>query len=324
MRVAQRLFLAVIPAVLGVLSVAALAYWGQYQRQAPRWIVVVAAIASVLSLWLAWRNTRFVAHRIERLASGPRDSEPEAAGARRPAARLTAERDELDSIERVVGDLSSAVSVATDEGRRRERAAEERVQEYATLLAEASAAVAKHLEEVRLPLHILLESRFGELNENQEEMVGAARAAAESADVELGRLRDIADIDRGALSLTRDLVRPADVIQSLLPTLVAQGEREGVTVLADVEPALPRVTAHRARLQEAMGLLLAERVRHAKADGTVRIGAEAVPGGVRITIDHGATSRATAEEALARRLLATHHGRVEERDGRTTIVLPTT
>ena len=47
MRVGQRLFVAVVPAVLGVCLVAALAYWGQYGRTAPAGLLVVALAASV-------------------------------------------------------------------------------------------------------------------------------------------------------------------------------------------------------------------------------------------------------------------------------------
>ena len=65
MKVGQRLFFAVIPAVLGVFTVAALAYFGQYEHTAPEALVLIAIIASVASLVVAWRNTRYVAQRIE-------------------------------------------------------------------------------------------------------------------------------------------------------------------------------------------------------------------------------------------------------------------
>ncbi len=81
-RVGQRLMLAVLPAVIGVFSVAALAYWGQYAHQAPEMVIVVAAVAAVISLVLAWRNTRYVAHRVAQLATRARE-EPD-----RPARRI--------------------------------------------------------------------------------------------------------------------------------------------------------------------------------------------------------------------------------------------
>ena len=68
-RTSQRLFLAVIPAVVGVLAVAGLAYWGQYAQRAPHIVVIIAAVAAVGSLVMAWYNTRYVAQRIAQLAA---------------------------------------------------------------------------------------------------------------------------------------------------------------------------------------------------------------------------------------------------------------
>jgi len=72
MRVGQRLFLAVVPAIVGLLTVAALVYFGEYARQAPEWLVLVAVTAALGSAVLAWRNTRYVTQRIEQLGRGAR------------------------------------------------------------------------------------------------------------------------------------------------------------------------------------------------------------------------------------------------------------
>ena len=93
----------------------------------------------------------------------------------------------------------------------------DRVEEYRKLLTDAIADALKQLDEARLPLHILLDNKFGDLNENQEEMLGAARAAVEQADLRLRRLREIVDIDAGRLALRQDAVRTGDLITSLLP-----------------------------------------------------------------------------------------------------------
>jgi signal transduction histidine kinase len=328
MRVGQRLFLAVTPAIFGLFAVAALAYWGRVDRSAPQWLVVVAAVAAILSLAVAWQNTRYVARRIERLA-GPKDLEQ---GTLSP---LTAVRnaalpgagsspDEIDSIELVVDRLSGAVAVAETERREREAAASGRVQEYAALLAEATSAVARQLDEVRLPLHILLENHFGQLNENQEEMLAGARAAAEAAGVELARLREIAELDRGALSFRRDRVRIGGLLQALKPQLVADGERADVTVTIDCLPGLPPVAGDRVRLQEALDLLLRHLVRHALPGSEVTISATRDKTEVTIEVAHGPAPMLDANVALAQRIILAHGGRIEDQDGRMKIVLPVT
>src|SRR5579863_6367785 len=70
MRIAARLFLSLVPAILGVFTVAGLAYWGRYDRQAPHVLVITAVIASVASLIMTWMNTRFVANKVKKLAEG--------------------------------------------------------------------------------------------------------------------------------------------------------------------------------------------------------------------------------------------------------------
>ena len=308
MRVSQRLYLAVLPAVLGVFLVAALAYWGRYARAIPEVVLAVAGVAAVVSLIMAWNNTRYVAQRIERLAEG--------------ASRGPRATDELETIERVVDKLSSEVSVAREAGEQHERAAFARVSEYANLLAETSAAVARRLEDIRLPLHILLENHFGELNENQEEMLAAARGAAEEAGSDLQRLREIAQLDQGALELRRDSIRIGDVITSLLPTLRARGEREGVQLEVNIAPALPRVLGDPTRLREALALLFAHRVEHTPPGDTVRIWVDHDRKRIRINIDHAPLPAMGAEELLARRLTEAHGGQIQTTGGRTEITLP--
>lgn len=308
MRVSQRLYLAVLPAVLGVFLVAALAYWGRYERSIPEVVLVVAAVASIASLILAWRNTRYVAQRIERLAEG--------------TSRAHRATDELETIERVVDTLSSEVSVAREAGAQHEREASARVSEYANLLAEASAGVARRLDEIRLPLHILLENKFGELNENQEEMLAAARSAAEEADKELQKLREIAQLDRGALSLRRDSIRVGDMIASLLPTLRARADREGVQLEVNVAPALPRVLGDPTRLREAVALLLGHRIEHTPPNDTVKIDIDHDRKRIRIDVSHAPLPAIGAEELLARRLTEAHGGQIETSGGRTEITLP--
>lgn len=327
MRVGQRLFLAVVPAILGLFAVAGLAYWGRIDRSAPQWLVVVAAVAALLSLAVAWQNTRYVARRIERLA-GARSVgnaahlSPLTVVRNAALARPDSSQDEIDSIERVVDHLSGAVKVAETERREREAAASERIHEYAALLAEATCVVARQLDEVRLPIHILLENHFGQLNENQEEMLAGARAAAEAAGLELSRLREIAELDRGALSFRRDRVVVNDLLQALKPQLVADGERADVKVTIDTLPGLPPVAGDRVRLQEAFDLLLRRMVRHALPGTEVTISAGTDKNDVTVEVTHGPAPMLDANVALAQRIVLAHGGRIEDQDGRMRVVLP--
>jgi signal transduction histidine kinase len=339
MTVGQRLFLSVVPAILGVFAVAGLAYWGEYGRQAPHILVLVGVVASVASLLMTWMNTRYVARRVQRLAgAGASDADHPARGLglRRLADAVTGRaiatdaRDELDRIESTVQNLSSALEQAKADGSARAEAAERRAGEYALLLSNATSEAMKQLDEARMPLYILLDNHFGDLNENQEEMLGAAQTAVQAADQQLRRLREIADLDRGSVLLRRDAVRAGDLIASLLPNLNTVGEEGGVEVKADIAPALPRVAGDRSRLQEACGLLLTERLRAMPPGASVTITAVPEAHAVRIDVTHAGTGKASAppttgaDAALARRLITAIGGTVEDRPGGTVITLPTT
>ena len=138
MKVGNRLFIAVLPAVFGLVLVAALGYWGRYEHAVPEIVVIIAAVAALLSLVFAWRNTHYVVARVERLAGLqiPRDagaSTDPVVVARQAlrdlgmgdAARRGAHDagDELDAIEATVAGLSSAVAIGREESARLAREA---------------------------------------------------------------------------------------------------------------------------------------------------------------------------------------------------------
>ncbi len=307
MKTNQRLFLAVMPAVLGVLTVAGLAYWGQYAHAAPEIVVVTAAVAAVGSLVMAWYNARYVAQRIAQLAA---------------KVDARAGLDELDAIETVVDRYTSALRDAESKRVSAQQSADLRIREHGELMSQVASSVSRGIDEIRLPLHILLENRFGDLNENQEEMLEAARTAAELVNTDADRLAEIGQLDRGALALRSDRVHIADVIQSLRPTLDGEAAKVGARVEVDVAPALPPVTGDRGRLQEALALVIADAVRRTRAGDRVRITVDAIAAGLSIVVDHGAPPAVDVASVLAARLLEAHGATVERTERRISIVLP--
>jgi len=299
LRIGQRLFLALLPSLFAVVLVAALSYYGQIDREAPLTLVWAAGALAVISVVVTWRNTRYLASRIERLAglAGQAD------GARAPSAA-----DEFDRIEQTVDRLGTALSASEAERARTAADTEAKLAEQATLLAAVSAAAVRRLDEARLPLHILLDTQFGELTPNQEELLADARDAAEQAVEALRRLRALADVDRGALELRREWVSLDEVVRAVLPAVQAQARRRGARVRTALEPALPRAAGDRTRLTTALALLfgdaaadLADGAEQAVTTGSdtaaVWVAVAPVPGGV--------------DAVLARRLLEVQGARVE-------------
>jgi signal transduction histidine kinase len=256
--VGRRLFVGLLPALLAVLVTAGLAYYGEYGRAVPGIILAIASVLSVVSLIVTWINTRYLSARIARLTGSIPESD---------AALRDGRADEFDRIESVVDHLGSALSASEAERARVNAAAEARLRDEATMLAAVAHDSIAQLDDVRLPLHILLETRFGDLNENQEELLRDARNAADAMGGALRRLAQVADADRGALAVQRELVQVNDVVRAVLPLARAAAERQGARVDATLEPGLPRVRADRARLAEALTLFASEA---AAATGTER------------------------------------------------------
>ena len=114
-----------------------------------------------------------------------------------------------------------------------------------------------------------LENHFGDLNENQEEMLGAARLAADTVDGDLAALRRIADLDRGILPFRRDRLRPGDLVRALIPMLQAAADKAGATLRVDIEPVVPAIHGDQAMLQESLAALLGGLLVVAVAVGVV-------------------------------------------------------
>jgi signal transduction histidine kinase len=325
MRVGQRLFLAVIPAVLGVLTVAALGYWGEYGRHAPYAIVVTAAFASVISLGVAWYNTRYVARSIERLAAEAKTVRRRVAEAGVEAIRAAglgeARPDELESVERLLERLAGATIAAERSARSRQSEAESRARLHDALLTDAASALALSLDEIRLPLHILLENKFGDLNENQEEMLGSARSAAEAADAQLRTVATTIAASSGTLTLRRDRIRGGELVEGLLALLRAQALERSAHLEADIGAPLPSLSGDRAYLQEALRSLFGTAMGAADATKPIRLLADATTQSLRLRLDYSGSSVSGLPRVFGESLVSAHGGNVATRDGDLTVTL---
>jgi signal transduction histidine kinase len=319
--VAWRLAAGVLPSVLAIGLVVGLFYYGVAGRAAPRDVLILATALTAASILIAWINARYFAERLARLA---RTTE-QASGVRGPT-------DEFDRIEKAVGNLGSALSAAEAERARTNAEAAARLHEEATMLAGVVSDTIAQLDQVRLPLQILLESPFGELNENQEELLRDARAAADSIDVALRQLGQVADVDRDAIPVQRELVQVNDVVRSVLPLARSAAERRGARTETVLEPGLPRVLGDRTRLAQAVTLFVVDAAEDTGADtplviSTARNGAHAIirisPAsvrakarfrGTRIDMSAGGGDSAggagAAQLILASRLIAAQRGEV--------------
>ncbi len=309
--VGQRLLLGVAPALLAVALVLVLSYYGEFGRQAPGYVVGGAALLAILSLVLTWLNTRHLSLRIRRLAGNTDES-------LYPPFPQESGDDDLGRIAHELSRLRAANNAAEAALKSERDASERRTREMADMYAASVQSAMQRLEEVRLPLHILVDAPFGELNENQEELLDAARASANEMDGALRRLALLADIERTTLSLHMERLSLNDVIRSVLPMIGAVAERHSARLEVDLDPTLPRILADRARLAEALAMIGTEAARALEPGGVLRVvthTASAVP---TLTMSPS-IAKATSERVLGERLLTAMNGHVANENAMTVV-----
>jgi signal transduction histidine kinase len=166
-----------------------------------------------------------------------------------------------------------------------QRDAATRIAAYQRLLLELASDLTSRFDNVRLPIHILLDNRFGELNENQEEMLEAARSAADVAGESVRRLRDLVELELGTLTLTPVRQRADDVFRSVVSSITADAERARMQLIASVESPLPAIRVDAARVREALTLLVADAIRQSPERSTMRFTVSAREGAVSFVLE---------------------------------------
>jgi len=194
--------------------------------------------------------------------------------------------------------------------------------DYAAALADAAASAEHALDEARIPLHILLTAQFGELNDNQEEMIGAAATALERVADELRALRTIADAGRDPAMVRRDLVRIGDIVRALQPELTDQALQFGVTLSVKIEPALPSIRGASTQLRDAIRLALTDEIRYAIPGSTVVVQVQSTPDAIVVTSRCGTSRSVSGNLLLAERLLSSQGAHLEHDDRGTMIAVP--
>lgn len=228
--------------------------------------------------------------------------------------------DELEAQERALRDAIDS----RDDWAKRQRAAEASERESLGLLAEAVDSMGRWMKEVQLPLHILLSSPFGELNENQEEILAAARSATDAADVHLRQLAKLVELETGEVSIVPQPMNVAELLRPALAIAEARSANAHVSFRANVPQNGPRVIVDPVHAQEALSALLVEAVERTAAGGEVRVDStDDERGCVRIVVIHGeAPATISLVHRLARRLVEAQHGELLESPGQTIISLP--
>ncbi len=161
------------------------------------------------------------------------------------------------------------------------------------------------LTSLRMAIHLLAEQTVGPLDDQQLDLVGAAREECERLQGIVDDLLDLARIRSGRLEL-----HPREVSTELLLEQARHAVRDGtdqrqIPVELDVKPGAEVVMADPDRIDLALTNLIANAVRHGPPGRPVVVRAMRVGGGVRIEVqDDGPGHRARVPVAPVREVLS--------------------
>lgn len=192
----------------------------------------------------------------------------------------------------------------------------------AALLVTVAENAIRRLDDVRLPLHILLENRFGDLNENQEELLSSARVAVDAIADELAAMRQIGELESGARQLRHDRLKLKDLVGALAPMLDALAKSQGAAFEIDAPPMLPSIHGDGALLSGALTELLGAVVSTARRETTARVTASENDRRLRLEGHGGLPSHSTVAATAATRVIEAHGGSIQWLDDGVAIELP--
>jgi signal transduction histidine kinase len=315
--------------VIGMAGLAAIVCGSRASAELCDRVMLVAVVVSILAVAVASWSSAWFARRVTALASAarqmseplgatPTPNEPDA----QPGSMLP--RDVERPLEGLATELKRASSAVQSERHNtasRLTRLEQRNAEHSQLLTDFAGVLGDAIGEVQLPLHILLENRFGDLSDNQEEMLQAAAAGADRIDHAVRQIRRVLDLENGRTVFKREAVKPAELIGPPVAMAASRAERKGVEVRSTVAPVLASVIGDRYLLEEALAGLLVAVADHCRPASTMTVDVSEGRGFVGIDVTFDGDAPRGMDILLATRLIRSQSGTTEIADGRVTIKL---
>jgi two-component system OmpR family sensor kinase/two-component system sensor histidine kinase BaeS len=143
--------------------------------------------------------------------------------------------------------------------------------------------------ELRTPLHIIqgnLEGILDGVYEPTEEHVNATLDETRLLARLVDDLRTLSLAEAGQLPLTLESADVAELLADVGTSFSGQAEAAGIALRVETQgdPSALRVTADVGRLDQVLGNLVSNALRHTSAGRSVTLWAKPVPGGVRIVV----------------------------------------
>src|SRR6195256_6131994 len=97
-------------------------------------------------------------------------------------------------------------------------------------------------------------------------------------------LRTLSLAEAGALTLHREPTDIGDLVSDAVASFRTQADAAGISLVAAVDGALPKIEVDPVRMREVLSNLLSNALRYTPRGGTVRVGATAEIGYVRVVV----------------------------------------
>jgi two-component system, NtrC family, sensor histidine kinase KinB len=154
------------------------------------------------------------------------------------------------------------------------------------------------LTSLRMASHLLLDERVGELSGRQEELATGLRDDADRLWRIVEELLDIGRMDAGRTLLDRTAQDPREIVRHAVTEREGAYREKGVRLVVEPSHDIPLLLADGVRLGLAIENLLSNALRHTPAGGIVRVGLDAKPD--QLTISVIDTGEGIAEDQLPR------------------------
>jgi two-component system sensor histidine kinase BaeS len=141
--------------------------------------------------------------------------------------------------------------------------------------------------ELRTPLHIIqgnLEGILDDVYEPTVEHINATLDETRTLARLVDDLRTLSLAEAGQLPLKWETVDVAELLADVSTSFSGQAEAAGIDLRVETEGELPPITGDVGRLDQVLGNLMANAVRHTPAGGAITLQAQPTDGGVRIIV----------------------------------------
>lgn len=133
------------------------------------------------------------------------------------------------------------------------------------MVATVSHELKTPLTSIRMALYILLEKRFGELNDHQMDLLTTARADCERLFSTLENLLDLSKIQAGALQLDMETMEVSKVVEECVDPLRLRFQEEGIALIVEVDEDLPLIRGDMRLLNIVISNLLTNALKYCPA-----------------------------------------------------------